>query len=223
MSDIKALMLPHLKDFKREESGIRRVVEYYFKYLPDYGVKLVKPDTTSYDLKAVHAGATAGDCDIAHCHGLYWTGDLPADDWEWAVNSRIVEAVRNARAVTVPSAWVAETFQRDMRFTPHVIPHGIDWDDWQGGGEVGDYVLWNKNRISDVCDPGPLLRLAHAYQKGHFVSTFAPHGFSSPSNVNVIGLIPHTEMKKLVQGFYMKVVRICLNFPKIQESPQLNA
>ena len=47
MPDLKVLMLPHLDDFKREESGIRRVVEAYYQYLPDYGIKMVGKEATS--------------------------------------------------------------------------------------------------------------------------------------------------------------------------------
>jgi hypothetical protein len=139
-------------------------------------------------------------------HGLHWTADYSCHKWQYGVNQAVIDAIRKATAVTVPSAWVAETFQRDMRFTPHVVPHGIDWADWQNpNAPTGDYILWNRNRNHDVCDPMPALHLARAF----FVSTFVPDGTPAPSNMNVIGLIPHDQMKQLVQSalVYLNTVK----------------
>lgn len=194
---MRVAMLPHLSHFRTEESGIKRVVEAYFKYLPQFCIELVNPDA-SYDLLAGHAGMTS-DVDVSHVHGLYWTADYPAGQWEWKANKDVIHSIRGAKQVTVPSSWVAETFQRDMRFTPHVVPHGIDWDEWQDSSEIGDYVLWNKNRTGDVCDPTPMMELARKFPKTHFVSTFTTK-HNVPSNINVIGVIPHDQMKLLVKS-----------------------
>ena len=157
---MKVMMVPHLLDFERGmENGIKRVVEAYFKYLPRFGVELVDPmntalDRNGFDLIASHAGITGGDVTVAHLHGIYWTADYPGSGrWQYRVNAKVVESIRNAKEVTVPSAWVAETFQRDMRFSPHVIPHGIDREDWLHDEECQGYILWNKNRAADVCHP----------------------------------------------------------------------
>lgn len=197
---MRVLMVPHLSQYRREESGIRRVVEAYFQHLPQFGVELVGLQEP-YDLLAAHAASTAR-CDIHHCHGLYWTADYEASAWEWKVNKQVIENARQARAITVPSAWVAETFQRDMRMTPHVVPHGIDVDEWAAHDEPqGEFLLWNKNRMGDVCDPGPMMALARRFPRGEIVTTFAPPG--APHNVRVIGLIPHSEMRRLVQSCHV--------------------
>jgi len=108
--------------------------------------------------------------------------------------------MRMAKEITVPSEWVAETLRRDMRVSPHVVGHGIEWDEWAHHNEPrGDYVLWNKNRAGDVCDPMPIFELANRFVNGHFVTTFAPK-LGLPGNLNVTGLIPHDQMKKLVQS-----------------------
>ena len=44
-------MKPHLKHFRTEESGIKRVIEAYFKYLPQFGITLVN-DNEDYDIIA---------------------------------------------------------------------------------------------------------------------------------------------------------------------------
>ena len=198
-------MLPSLKRFEKEESGIKRVVEAYTKYLPNYGIQIADEDETSFDLRAVHAGMTAGDCEVAHLHGLYWGDNL--DMWQLKANANIVEAIKSAKQVTVPSAWVAETFQRDMRYTPNIVPHGIEWQDWQHKEQSQGYVLWNKNRIGDVCTPEAVSHLAQLFNKIQFKTTFLER--SASRNIETIGLVPHQEMKLLVQraGIYLSTAK----------------
>jgi len=199
---MKVLMIPSPDKVSGNLSdGISQVVVNYAKHLPEFGVELVPHDAGTYDLIAVHAGLTGAVNDVSHLHGMHWSGDYDAPNWEYRVNQRIAEAVRTAKQITVPSEWVAETIRRDLRVNPTVIPHGIDWADWQHDEPRGDYVLWNKNRADDfVCDPTPLVKLAQRMSKVHFVTTFIPRYALSPDNVNVIGLIPHVQMKKLVQS-----------------------
>ena len=198
MSTIKVLMSPHLDSFKKHESGITRVVEAYFRYLPDYDVQLVKPGE-SYDLHVAHAGMTGKECHVATLHGIYWTSDYHAGNWEYSANETIVDSLRHAREVTVPSPWVAETIQRDMRFTPHIISHGIEWQEWEPQ-EHEKYVLWNKNRIGDVCDPTPMMHLAEKRARISFMTTFLPYRYPTRlRNVQVTGLVKHAIMKKYIQ------------------------
>ncbi len=196
---MRVQIVPGPRFFQTHESGIKRVVEAYNKYLPEFGIEIVDVDAEAeYDLKAVHAGM-APDCDVAHLHGMYWTADYEAAAWEWKANSHVIGNLRAAKQVTVPSEWVAMTIRRDMRFRPHVIPHGIEWDEWAHRREAdGAYVLWNKNRAADVCDPWPMAELAKMVPKVKFLSTFAPE--DAPSNVEAIGLQPYEGMKLLVQG-----------------------
>lgn len=215
---MKVLMLPHVSQIKDKPGGIPRVVEAYAKYLPQFGVELVEPNATSYDLKAVHAGMTGGDCDVAHLHGLYWTSDYSADDWEWRVNARVIEACRNAKTITVPSAWVAEPFKRDMRLSPVVIPHGIDWQEWRHSYPSGGYVLWNKTRRFDVCDNSILDILMAQFPDTLFYSTLPTpmlqnvHPVDYPANFKIIesaGGTSHSVMKRFVQeaGVYLSTTK----------------
>ncbi|MCP4083153.1 MAG: glycosyltransferase [Planctomycetaceae bacterium] len=191
---MKVKMLPHITQFGRGEGGIRRVVEGYNRYLPKFDIEMVGLED-DYDLLAVHAGAAPG-ADVAHNHGLYWTADLEVTDFEWQANIGVINSLREARQITVPSEWVAETIRRDMRIDPHIIGHGIEWDEWQQGKrEAGEYVLWNKNRDVDVCNPEALIELARIFPGQLFLSTFAK---SNSPNIKTTGQVPFPQMRQMI-------------------------
>lgn len=192
---MKVLMTPQPSQFGEGEGGVRRVVDAYHKYMPDFGIEYVGSDATSYDLTAVHAG-TSAVTDVAHNHGLHWTEDKPpADDYEWQANVAVINSLRQAKQITVPSQWVAETIRRDMRIDPHVIGHGINWDQWQERVDPGGYVLWNKNRNVDVCNPEAVSKLAHLFPAQLFLSTFAD---SPTPNLRVTGQVPFEQMRQMI-------------------------
>lgn len=203
---MKVLMVPQLKAFRNDESGIKRVVEAYHAYSKETDIEYVDDDSPC-DLVVAHAGSRVG-ADVAINHGLYWTADYQSDGWEWEINSQVINTLRYAKEITVPSNWVAETFRRDMRVNPHVIGHGIEWDEWQGKIEHLTFVLWNKNRASDVCDPTPVAFLAKKYPKIKFFTTFYPPE-DVPSNVRVSGVLSRPDMKKIVQssGMYLATTK----------------
>lgn len=218
---MRVLMRPHLSEIGNAVSGIHTVIRKYFQHLPSFGVELVDLDATTFDLRAAHAGITGGDCEVAMAHGLYWSADFPCDDWEWHVNSRVIEAIRNAKEITVPSEWVNETFKRDLRKPAHVIPHGVDWQEWQHREPNGGYVLWAKNRAgSDVCDNSILDVLIRRFPDIKFVSTFITPSLNGipyssgmwPTNFKIIetgGKTPHEEMRRFIQraGVYLSTTK----------------
>lgn len=183
-----------------ENTGIGRVIYAQYKHLPDFDIQLTS-DPESADIRVAHANGTKlRDLDILICHGLYWTGDYGSGSyahWNHEINSRILHDARRARAITVPSDWVAEPFRRDMRLSPHVIGHGIEIAQWTPGTRRG-YVLWNKNRAADVCDPTPAWDLA--LRGVRVISTFAPVGKPRPETLRVTGSLPHSEMHELIRG-----------------------
>lgn len=212
-------MFPHVSEL-RGESGINRVVEAYHKYLPDFGIEMAEPDADSYDLTAAHAGITGGEVTVCHCHGLYWSNDLNSAEWEYRVNARVIEAIRHAKEWTVPSSWVNESFLRDLRKSAHVIPHGIDWQEWQHKEESQGYVLWNKNRgYSDAVDNSVLNVLVERFPNVPFVSTFPTAELAQrmnsplwPKNFKILphgGKTPHKDMKGIVQtaGVYLSTTK----------------
>lgn len=204
---MKVLMIPTYENIvASKESGIKRVCEAYYKYLPSYGFEFVGRGQ-EYDISAVHAGITGSDCDVAILHGLYWTADYTADHWEYEANANITQAVRSAKQITVPSDWVAETIRRDLRCEPTIIPHGIVAEDWAHDFQNEGYVLWNKNRNADVCDPTAIAYLARRYPNISFVSTFSPD--KNLTNVKEIGHLYHDQMKVMVQkaGVYLSTTK----------------
>lgn len=204
---LKVRMIPRLKDFGAEESGIKRVVEAYYKYLPEFDIQFIDNPDAPVDITVSHASAYPFP-EVVICHGLYWTSDYPAGNWEWSVNQELASALRQAKQVTVPSTWVAETFQRDMRLSPTIVPHGIEWKEWQHNEENGGYVLWNKNRDQDVCSPHWMNLLAEAFTDTLFISTFSAS--QTPAlNVRVTGVVPHDKMKGMIQraGVYLSTTK----------------
>jgi glycosyltransferase involved in cell wall biosynthesis len=115
----------------------------------------------------------------------------------WKGNRKVIDALRAAKAVTVPSAWVALNIARNMHIRPTVVPHGINWQAWQGRRNKEGYVLWNKGRDKDVCDPRPVTRLARRFTETQFVSTFVKDKLP---NIRVTGRLPFPKMKQLIQG-----------------------
>lgn len=180
------------------DNGVGQVVRAMAQHLPQHGVELVGPD----EAEVIACHIQQGDLprvDVLHCHGLYFADieHAPYHPWHHAANARIAAAARAARAITVPSAWVAEPFKRDMRIAPHVIGHGVDIAAWAPADAHQGYVLWNKNRGADVCDPGPAYALA---ERGALVvATFAPTGAPGLPTLTVVGAQPHDTMRELVR------------------------
>lgn len=208
---LKVQMSPNPQHMAGTESGIRRVVDAYAKYFPQYGIELVPVKSDDFDLLVIHAGTSTylpPDLPLyAHCHGLYWTADYIAETWEYRSNRDVIDTLRAARGISVPSEWVAKTLRRDMRINPDIIPHGIDWEDWQEKVDNNGYVLWNKNRTGDVCDPRWVAELARRHEDVNFISTFDPGLMTD--NIEVIGLQPHEQMKRIVQaaGVYLSTTK----------------
>jgi len=198
-------MHPSMRSFENDESGIKRVVEAYYKMAPRYAVEYVECDVEaldSYDIIASHAGRIirrpGGKPMVSHCHGLYWTGDYETSSWEWKANVNVITSLRSSNKITVPSQWVAETIRRDMRVDPYVIGHGVYLEEWTPQPE-GKYVLWNKNRMGDVCDPTPVAILATKFSRVPFLTTFYPKDYPVSQNVHVTGVLTHNKMKPAIE------------------------
>jgi len=183
------------------DNGIGRIIHAMERHLPNWGVNFTDDKQTA-DIRVFHAGtATPNDkvIDILINHGLYWS-DLIHSEFSRSnnvANQRIIDAARRAKIITVPSDWVAEPFRRDMRIEPEIVGHGIDVAEWNAGAPHGGYVLWNKNRPTDVCDPTPAWRLA---ERGISVaSTFGPTG-KMIGNLHVVGQLPFDKMKPMIEG-----------------------
>lgn len=200
---IKVRMFPRVKDFHNDESGIKQVCINYEKHLQAYDIEFVD-DRDSADLLAVHAGSTDnlnGKSVVCHTHGLYWSGDYDTTLWEYKANRNVINSIRNADVVTVPSSWVAETFKRDMRFIPEILPNGINWDEWQISNDLRHILGYAKNRNGvDVCNPDYLKTVCPMFPNMPFVATFANHEFG---NLIVTGLQPFETIKQTISQSYL--------------------
>jgi len=176
------------------------VVHAQARHLPKFDIQLVG-DEQSADIRVSHThDHGVVNAEVSCVHGLYWTGDPGSgeySDYHRKANTRIIASVRRARAVTVPSEWVAEPFRRDMRLRPEVIGHGLELDEWTPGDSHG-YLLYNKNRESDVCRSVWAWELA---SRGvTTVSTFEPAGKRRPPELTVIGTQSAEKMRQTIRG-----------------------
>ena len=181
-----------------DNTGIGQIVHAQYRLLPAYGIEFVD-DPAQADVTACHIEGQGRQVDCLHLHGLYYQ-DMPHEpynSWHHTANKLIAETARKARVITVPSEWVAETFKRDMRLVPEVIGHGIDPALWQPAQERKGYLLWNKGRGSDVCDPKPAYELA---RRGiPTVATFAPANADEQPHYWVTGSLPFDKMRNLIR------------------------
>lgn len=196
---MKLYMYPTLAQVK-DNAGIGRVVIEQHRRLPAYGFEFIS-DHARADLVIGHVNAEwLPRVDVMISHGLYFQ-DVPHQPYintHHEVNRRIAETARKALAITVPSNWVAEPFKRDMRLVPTVIPHGIDLDVWHPDKKSREpFLLWNKNRGSDVCDPAPAYFLAE--RGAQVITTFAPAGKPALPNLQATGALPFAQMKQLIE------------------------
>lgn len=208
---MRVLMTPNPLNLAQGVSGIHTLVRKYAEHLPKYGIQFV--DSDIFDVQAIHAGMSRHYAQaapiVSHLHGLYWTADYPSQVWQHKANRDVIDSIRHATLITVPSPWVATTLQRDMHINPIVVPHGIDYEEWRGNNSEKLFILWNKNRNTDVCSPIPVRELAKRFPSVQFVSTFYLNDEHAPNNVDVIGLKDHAVMKQIVErcGVYLSTTK----------------
>lgn len=194
---IKVYMSPTPSEAQGDDSNsINQIAIRLAKHLPKFGVEITE-NRNEAELTAFHAGQSSDtQCDVAMLHGLYPTYDASiTSGWHWAANRAVINNVLGAKAVTVPSNWVKQIFERDMHFSPRVIPWAIDPDDWESAENQG-YVLWAKNRTDGVCSPTPLIKLAALAHSTRFLSTF---GEGTP-NIRTTGRVPFPKMREMIRG-----------------------
>lgn len=188
---MKVYISPHPDEYQEDgkgSGGIWRVINAQARWLPEYGIEIAD-DEASADVVMIHAGTLVDTSKpiVTTNHGLYWTGDFEWSDAYWQYNGAVIEALRRAHIVTVPSEWVAQPIRRDMRIEPVVIPHGIEFDEIAPQQEHDGYVLWAKPRVDVVSDPRPMNELASQAPDLSFVSTFG----RPTANVKITGAMPY--------------------------------
>lgn len=195
---MKVFMEPSLTATASSEGGINTIIRAYHQYADSAGITFVDI-LNKADVHAIHAGAMS--CFnpnipvVNHLHGLYWTGDYKAGGDEYAMNAAVINVMRGATVLTVPSAWVAKPIRQNLRINPIILPHGFDPEKWYYVTKKQNYVYWNKNRVGDVCDPKWVNLLASALKSVSFVSTYG----ETAINVNVVGVQPYEKNQMFVQ------------------------
>ncbi len=208
---MKVYIWPEFGGKDEGDGGVRRVVELQRCHLPRIGIEVID-NPADADVLAAHI--TMPDTFLArfhdkplvmHCHGLYWGEYNWEHNWYFKANAQVMEAIRQADAVTAPSEWVAQAIRRHTLRDVDVINHGVDIEDWKSGPGSG-YVLWNKNRIDPICDSEPVNVLARMMPDVKFVTTF---GDESVPNVIVTGSVSYDKAKALVEeaGVYLCTTR----------------
>lgn len=189
-----------------DNAGIRRVVEAQMEHLPLFGIEIVhEPNRAQVILN--HGGSLIerpGVPTISINHGLYWSRQ------KWGasyldVNRQVIESMLHAVEVTAPSEWVATSIRRGALIYPTVVYHGVDSDKFLPGKEHGNYVVWNKARPDVVSNPEDMQKVARLIPNRPFKTTIG----TQYENVEVVGVLPHAQMKKLVSeaGVYLATVR----------------
>lgn len=202
---MKIHLLPD-KRYADEQTGIGQIILAQYKYFPQMGMEIVS-DIEHADISMCHI--EKGDLkqiDILQLHGMYFKDipHYPYADWHHSINKMISESVRRALTILVPSSWTAEVLKRDMRLsdttTPRlcVLGHGVDLDEWKTSANLG-YILYNKNRESDVCSSLYAYKLAELGFP--IVSSYMPIGnYDNLPNFRVVGVVPHDKIKKIIQS-----------------------
>ena len=188
---MKLLMLPHYNDLGLD-NGVGQVVYNYHQWFPKVGIEVVTNPKANYDLSYSHLGHYP-QADIHGRHGLYFNQVNTA---QANANKDIINPIVQANAVRVPSEYVAATIRREIRINPHIVPHGVNFSEWQHNYKHKGYILWNKNRNSAVCNPQAVYELAERFPKFPFVTTYTNE---SLDNVTVTGRLPFDQMKAVIQ------------------------
>lgn len=189
-----------------DNGGIRRVCEAMLEHLPKFDIEVVH-DPKQAHIVCNHGGAllsVPGIPSVVCNHGLYWSRQKWGPNYQ-DVNRQVIETMAHAVAHTAPSQWVANAIRRGMLAYPEVVYHGIDADKFLPGKINGGYVAWNKARADAVSNPGDMMDVAALLPNRQFRTTIG----LQTDNVQVVGGLPHDQMKKFVSeaGVYLSTVR----------------
>lgn len=214
-------------DFTQDvgEGGVKQVIGHVVPHLEALGVEFVD-DRDAADVVWYHAAPYAqtrvwlekrpGVAVVCSNHGLYWA-EYQWDAGSLAANAEVIEGMRLADVVTVPSRWVANAVNRGISADVRVVYHGVDLAEFAPApGEPGAYALYDKTRVDPVCDPTPVIELARRMPDQKFVMTGDPP--VDLPNVLKLGRIPYEQARALTRGagVYLAVVRETFGLATLQ-------
>ncbi|MCD6290041.1 MAG: glycosyltransferase [Anaerolineae bacterium] len=201
---MKICLLPRFR--LNQIGGVARHVLALERHLVARGHEIVSNPTRA-DLVHVHAAAQAPVVDVYTNHGIHPIRP-EMESWKAEQNRVIFDNLKLAREVIAVSQWTADQWRHLVGREPHIIPNGIDLEEWRdiprgvwrsrlGVDERTPIVLWGKSRVDDVCDPTPALELALRCPDTLVVLTAPPRAFVHlPHNVRAVGpqMFPSMQM-----------------------------
>jgi len=203
---MKVCLLPRFQP--GQIGGVARHVLALQRHLALRGHEIMA-DPADADIVHVHAAETAPAVDVYTNHGIHpLRPDM--EPWKREQNDAIFRNLKLAREVIAVSRWTADQWRHLVGREPHIIPNGIDLDEWRdvprgvwrarlGVDGRTPVVLWGKSTVSDVCDPTPALELALRLPHVLVVLTAPPRAFVHlPRNVRAVGPQAFPAMQMLL-------------------------
>ncbi|GAB4565336.1 MAG: hypothetical protein Kow0047_15800 [Anaerolineae bacterium] len=203
---MRICLLPRFRP--NQIGGVARHVLALEKQLTARGHEIVA-DPADADIVHVHAAEVSPVVDVYTNHGIHpLRPDL--EPWKAEQNRAILENLKIAREVIAVSQWTADQWRRLVGREPHIIPNGVDPEEWRGvprgvwRARLGldartPIILWGKAVISDVCDPTPAIELALRRPDVVVVLTAPQRQMpSGPKNVRIVGPQAFPAMQQLL-------------------------
>ncbi len=203
---MRICLLPNFRP--NQIGGVARHVLALEKHLAARGHEVLA-DPADADIVHVHAAEAAPVVDVYTNHGIHPLAERMAG-WKREQNSVILHNLKVAREVIAVSHWTADQWRDLVGREPHVIPNGIDLEDWTdvprgiwrarlGIEDDTPLILWGKAIVSDICDPTPALELALRLPHVLVVLTAPREAFVHlPRNARAVGPQPFPSMQALL-------------------------
>lgn len=181
-----------------------------------------RPDEA--DLVHCHAmeRPPSGMPDVYTNHGIYPI--RPAmPEWQRDANATIFDNLKLARQVVAVSQWTANQWRHLTGVQPHIIPNGVDLDEWtdvprgrwRAKLQIPDgrpLLLWGKTGLSEVLDPTPAIELALRHPEITLAMPLAPKLLpSAPGNVVCLGPQSFPAMQMLLADCDVYLATVCEN------------
>jgi glycosyltransferase involved in cell wall biosynthesis len=171
--------------------GVREHCRQLTKHLGLLGVESVDDvaEAGLVHVQSAYLPPVLGELDVCTCHGGFWPQAIP----------QILDNLKRTRHIISVAEWIVEAFFPQYRHKTTVIPNGVDLSEWENlepsGIEPG-FILWGKGFYRD--DWAYFYKLAEAFPSLRFVSTLAADDVKPLDNLQIIGVQPQEQMRRLL-------------------------